>query len=165
MTFDDLVSLELVRRFKSSGASLQLVRKLDAALRLQYPDLSHPFAYNVFFTDGARIWAEIAGDDQRVVEMVGWRSQYAWRDTIKTFAEEIRFADTGQPQHAVAWNLTAWVEIDPRIQFGMPVVRGTRIPVHTIKANLVAGSPEEVADWYGLTVPAVEGVRDYVLLS
>lgn len=54
LTFDDLVSLELVRRFEACGASLQRVRKLDEELRSRNPEIEHPLAYKVFSTDGAR---------------------------------------------------------------------------------------------------------------
>jgi uncharacterized protein (DUF433 family) len=162
LSFDDLVSLEIVRRFKSMGASLQRIRRFDLALRDEFPDLDHPLAYQIFFTDGASVWAELEGDSGAVIELMGRRrGHYVWAAAMKTFAEEISWSD-GQPAHAAVWNLTPWVEIDPRIQFGTPVVRGTRIPVHTIGANLRAGSPEEVADWYGLEVQAVRGVRDYL---
>ena len=42
-----------------------------------------------------------------------------------------------------------------------PTVRGTRVPVRTVLANLQVGKPGEVADWYGLTLDEVQGVRDY----
>ena len=73
--------------------------------------------------------------------------------------EDISF--DGPRERASGWQLSPWVEIDPERQFGAPVVRGTRIPVSTIEAQLRAGSPVEVADWYGLRVEQVEGVRDY----
>jgi uncharacterized protein (DUF433 family) len=61
---------------------------------------------------------------------------------------------------ATAWNLSEWVEINPKIQFGAPVVEGTRIPMSSIIADLGSGSPEDVAEWRGLRVEEVEDVRD-----
>jgi uncharacterized protein (DUF433 family) len=165
LSFGDLVSLEIVRRFKSLGASLQRIRRFDIALREEYPDLEHPLAYKIFFTDGANVWAELGGGSGAMIELFGRRrNHYVWPDAVKTFAKEIRWSD-GQPAYAAGWNLTPWVEIDPLIQFGAPVVRGTRIPVHTIAANLRAGKPADVADWYGLDIDAVRGVRDYLAIA
>lgn len=164
LSFEDLVSLEIVRRFKSIGTPLQRVRRFDERLREQF-DVDHPFAYKIFFTDGASVWAQIDDDPGSVLELVGRRpGHYAWKNVIATFAQQIRWAD-GQPAHAAGWHLTNWVEIDPLIQFGAPVVSGTRIPIRTIEANLQAGDPKEVADWYGLDVRAVLGVRDYLAFA
>lgn len=165
LSFDDLVSLEIVRRFKSVGASLQQVRRFSAKLHDEFPTLDHPFAYRIFFTDGAALWAQIGTGPADVIELVGRRrGQYAWRDAILTFAKSIRWSEE-TPAHASGWKLNQWVEIDPHIQFGAPVVRGTRVTARTIGANLREGSPNEVADWYGLDVESVLGVRDYLAFA
>jgi uncharacterized protein (DUF433 family)/DNA-binding transcriptional MerR regulator len=159
LSFTDLVSLEAVRRFRKCGVSLQAVRKLERVLREHHPEIGRPFAHQIFFTDGVSIWAEI-DPDSNVIEVLGRHPrQYAWRNAIQSFAEEIRF---GEDRVAEAWEIGDWVEIAPDVQFGAPVVRGTRIPVRTIAANLKVASPYEVADWYELSVDQVEGVRKYL---
>jgi uncharacterized protein (DUF433 family)/DNA-binding transcriptional MerR regulator len=175
LSFHDLVSLELVRRFRMSDVSLQRVRKLESELRRRYPRIVRPMAYDIFYTDGSAIWQQFNPDDDTVVEeIVGRRSgHYAWTPAIRTFAEEIRYEpeeasrtdETHVPRKAAAWNLSRWVEIDPSVQFGAPVVRGTRIPVSAIIADLGVGSTEEVAEWRGLRVEQVEDVRDYFVAA
>lgn len=162
LNFDDLVTLEIVRRLRQEGASLQGIRQVESALREAHPAYQRPFAYEVFFTDGADVWAEVVGGDKRlVIELTGRRkNQFAWRDAILTFAKDIRFE--GKDRHAIRWRLSQWVEIDPQIQYGMPVAAGSRVPLRTIAANLEVGTPEQVADWFGLSVEQVEGVRDYL---
>jgi uncharacterized protein (DUF433 family) len=159
LSFHDLVSLELVRRFRENDVSLQKVRRLESELKKRYPGIARPMAYQVFFTDGSAIWHQFNPDDDALVEEIVGRhpDHYAWAPAIRSFADEIRYED----RTAVAWNLSDWVEIDPTIQFGTPVVKGTRTPVSSIVADLGAGSPEEVADWHGLEVQQVEDVRDY----
>ncbi len=163
LNFDDLISLEVIRRFRNEGTSLQRVRKLQDAMRRHVPALGKPFAYQRFYTDGASVWAEEIGETGPiVVELLGRRRHhYAWTDAIRTFATDIRFE--GEDGRASTWRLSPWVEIDPAVQFGAPVVAGTRVPVRVIEANLEAGSAAEVADWYGLTVSQVEGVRNFAL--
>jgi uncharacterized protein (DUF433 family) len=163
LTFDDLISLEIVRRFRAERVSLQGLRRLESRLRELFPGRERPFAYKVFFTDGATVWVQHNASESNplVEEVIGRRrGHWVWRDAIKTFAEEIRFS--GTDQRAVSWALTPWVEINPTVQFGAPVVTGTRVPVSTIEANLSVGSPTEVADWYGLRPRQVEGVREYL---
>jgi uncharacterized protein (DUF433 family) len=174
LSFHDLVSLELVRRFREKGVSLQRVRRLESELKRRYPDIVRPMAYDIFFTDGSAIWHQFNPRDNAVVEeIIGRRpGQYAWTPAIQTFAKEIRYEperrshrEEHRPRMAVAWNLSEWVEIDPSIQFGVPIVRGTRIPVSAIIADLGAGSPEDVAEWRGLRVDQVEDVRDYFVAA
>jgi uncharacterized protein (DUF433 family) len=160
LSFTDLVSLEAVRRFRTCGVSLQAVRKLERVLRRDHPDIERPFAHQIFFTDGVSIWAEVNPGESGVIEVLGSHPrQYAWRSAIRSFADEIRF---DEDRRAEAWEVTHWVEIAPDVQFGAPVVRGTRIPVRTIAANLQVASPKEVADWYELSLDQVEGVRKYL---
>jgi uncharacterized protein (DUF433 family)/DNA-binding transcriptional MerR regulator len=165
LSFDDLISLEVIRRFRKEKTPLQSVRRLESALRKTFPELVKPFAYRRFFTDGASVWAEEIGESGPiVVELLGRRPHhYAWTEAIKTFAVDISWE--GEEQHATSWHLSPWVEIDPRIQAGAPVVRGTRVPVRTIAANLKVGSADEVADWYGLSVDQVKGVSNYLAVG
>ncbi|MCY4067818.1 MAG: DUF433 domain-containing protein [Acidimicrobiaceae bacterium] len=155
ISFLDLVSLETVRRFRDQGTSLQKVRKVLEALRVAVPSVARPLAHRSFFTDGVSVWADIVG---RTEEIVGRNSQQlAFRDALRTFADEIRFVD----DVAAAWDISPWVGIDPRVCFGAPVVRGTRIPVKTITANLTGATVEEVADWYELSIRQVRGVAEF----
>ncbi len=164
LSFDDLVSLEVVGRFRSLEVPvpLQKVRALDEGLRARYPDLDRPFAYKVFFTDGASVWEQEIGEDGPIAtEVVGRRKNHrVWLPAIQAFAREIRY-DQGSPPHAMGWTLSPWVEINPAVQFGAPVVRWTRVPVTAVVANLAEGSPSEVAEWYGLSVKQVLGAKDY----
>ncbi len=158
LSFHDLISLEVVRRFRAEGVSLQRVRVLESEMRRRFRDVSRPFALKGFFTDGVAVWHELEPDDDRLVEIVGRRQgALAWKPAIQTFARKIHYDDHNL---ARSWDLSKWVHIDPHIQFGTPVVRGTRITVDALRANLEVGSPEQVADWYDLTVDQVNDVRD-----
>jgi len=164
LTFLDLISLEVVRRFTAAGWSPQGVRRVEDELRAEFGDLERPFAYRIFYTDGQSLWAKKALEGDQVTELVGRKTDrhhkpFAWSPAVETFAEEIRFE--GPNPVASAWELSPWIEIDPMIQFGKPVVRGTRVPVSTVLANLEAGAPGEVADWYGLSLKEVQAVRDH----
>lgn len=167
LTFEDLISLEVIRRLRREGhrpTSLQKIRRVEETLRSTYR-LHRPFARRVFYTDGASVWAEIVGDDGDLVtiELHGKNPAHVvWNRAIATFADQIVFDEKGR---ARVWQPTPWVEIDPKRQFGDPVVTGTRVPVSTIKAQLGVASSAEVAEWYDLDVRAVEGVREYLALG
>jgi uncharacterized protein (DUF433 family)/DNA-binding transcriptional MerR regulator len=159
LSFQDLVSLEMVSRFRRRGVSLYAVKVADMELRRRHPNMRRPFANLIFYTDGKNIWT-LTGDegDRLVLELTKKVDQVAWLGAIETFAAEIRFVNGT----AASWHPTEWVELNPHIQFGEPVVAGTRIPVRTIAANLTVGTAREVADWYGLSEAQVIGARAYL---
>ena len=153
--FLDLIGLEMVCRFRDRGASLQRVRRVLDAMREQFPDIQHPLAHESFYTDGHNVWVEFQGHAE---EIVGSRKgQRAITSAIKTFAEEIQFIDG----RAASWDVAQWIEINPRICFGAPVVAGTRIPVKSIIASLAEDSPEDVARGFNLSVTRVKACAEF----
>lgn len=159
LSFHDLISLEVVDRMRATGVSLQKIRVLESELRRLHPDVERPFALRVFFTDGVEVWFELEPDDVRLIEATGrQRRQLAWRDAIASFAEQIVYDDEGV---AAQWLPAAHVVIDPHINFGEPVVAGTRVTVATIAANLDVATAERVAEWFELTVDQVEAAGAY----
>lgn len=155
LTFHDLISLEIVGRFRASGVSLQKVRKLEESLLEREPEATRPFALRVFFTDGASIWVEHNGATEEVIG--SQEGQYVFQSAINTFATEVRYRN----DIAVAWDISHMVEIDPLVNFGEPLVRGTRVTAETVIQNLTVASKEEVADMYGLSIVQVDGVIEY----
>ncbi|WP_419842067.1 DUF433 domain-containing protein [Candidatus Poriferisodalis sp.] len=159
INFLDLIGLEMACRFRSEvGASLQRVRKVLEAMHRRFSELKHPLAQESFFTDGQSVWIDFEG---HLEEIVGdQRGQIAVKSAIRTFAEEIQFID-GQ---ASVWDISEWIEINPRICFGEPVISGTRIPVSSIVACLEIDSPEEVARGFEISVKRVEACAKFAQL-
>jgi hypothetical protein len=73
LSFHDLVSLELVRRFREKDVPLQRIRKLESELKRRYPKIARPMAYQAFYTDGSAIWHQFNPDDDMLVEEIGRR--------------------------------------------------------------------------------------------
>jgi uncharacterized protein (DUF433 family) len=54
------------------------------------------------------------------------------------------------------------IKIDPQIQHGRPVIRGTRVPVETILANLAGRSSwQEIIEDYGVTEEDIAAALEY----
>jgi uncharacterized protein (DUF433 family) len=54
------------------------------------------------------------------------------------------------------------IEIDPRIQHGKPIIRGTRVPVTRIVGGLAGGMTfEEVQKEYGVTVDDIRAALEF----
>ncbi len=61
------------------------------------------------------------------------------------------------------------IEIDPQVQHGNPVIKGTRVPVHVLVGAVAGGMPlDEVAKEYGVSaddVKAALGYASYLISS
>lgn len=103
LTLDDLVSLEVVRRFVEAGVPLAWVRMLEAALRQMFPDTTRPFAHRIFFTNGASVWLDLAAGDRALLGLVAVANGApAWMGTIGELAERLRHDDDGEVR---SWDL------------------------------------------------------------
>ena len=59
-------------------------------------------------------------------------------------------------------NWEAQVVVDPRVQGGQPVIKGTRVPVAVLAGAVAAGDAvERVATDYGVTVAQVRAALAY----
>jgi uncharacterized protein (DUF433 family) len=64
---------------------------------------------------------------------------------------------------AIDWSECPLVEIDPEIQSGAPVLRGTRMPVSAIVDNFDYGeSAADIAQLFEIPLEPVEAVLAYV---
>lgn len=159
LSFHDVVSLEVIRRLREAGVSLQRVRALEVALREAFAAIARPFAHRALFTDGAAVWVSLDPDGDAAIELVGRRKdQLAWLPPIATFAEQIEFDATGAAQ---LWNIAEHIVVDPNRQFGSPVIQGTRVPVLAVKQALEEESEEQVARGYGIPVAAVRAAAAF----
>jgi len=54
------------------------------------------------------------------------------------------------------------ISIDPNVQHGRPVIKGTRVPVVRILGELAGGTPlKEICDQYGVTVQDIVAAIEY----
>lgn len=54
------------------------------------------------------------------------------------------------------------IVVDPKIRFGKPVIRGTRVPVHIIIAKLAGGmTQKEIGEEYEVTLEDIKAALAY----
>jgi uncharacterized protein (DUF433 family) len=65
------------------------------------------------------------------------------------------------------WTDCPVVETNPAVMSGVPVMRGTRIPVATVFENIEGGATiEQVVEWFpGLVIDDVKAVLRFVAAS
>jgi uncharacterized protein (DUF433 family) len=63
----------------------------------------------------------------------------------------------------IDWSRCSFVEVDPLVQSGAPVLRGTRMPVDAIVHNFDCGmSVAEISEQFEIPVELVRAVLDYI---
>lgn len=154
VSFANLMELRFVARFANAGVRLNEIRKIMNEVRelIRHP---HPFATNtVFKTDGRKIVAEIARKHGLNLVYDLHSKNYEMQSVIlKSLKENVVFNLKGE---AVEWtprpDIAPNVIVHPRIAFGHPVLRRSRIPTETIaKAVKVEGSAGFVANIFDIS--------------
>jgi len=157
-SFTDLVQLKTAGQLKAGGVSVQTTRQALEYLRERYPDLTHPLVQlRLLAVDGQFYVAHAAKE----IENLRRRGQFILEVCTGKLAIELHGRVTELQEQQT--EIDRWIDVQPDIQGGAPVVKGTRIPVKTVARYLRAGyTPEEICDDLpSLTKEAIAAVRDY----
>ena len=66
------------------------------------------------------------------------------------------------PEEQIDWSQCPLVEVNPRVQSGAPVLRGTRIPVHAIVDNFDYGlSVAEISEQFEVPQDRIQAILTY----
>jgi len=145
-SFGDLISLFVVRELKRKGVQRRHIREAEAYLRKKWKT-DRPFVSEDIKTDGCGVFVDdelVAGGQIESAERHG---QQVMREAIKERLTHVRY-DEGS---ASAWTPAKHVVVDPRIQFGEPVIEGTRIPTETIQEMTSYANVDEIAGQFEIT--------------
>lgn len=164
LTFEELISLRMVVALRQSGFSLQHVTRVENYLRglLSY---EHPFAVRDLWFSGTQIFVEmehelLSASRHGQLAMVILKS---WLHALKrkTFVDkefmDMAFERRINGKLAVSsWTPYMSVILDPRIQFGVPCIEGTRIPTRSIWFMVKGGDSEKaIASAYHIPIEKV----------
>lgn len=149
--FADLISLFVVRQLLNEGVKARNIRIAEEYLRRKW-HAERPFLRGGDLrTDGKHIWVDgdvIPGQ----IESADQWGQQALLEPIRASLRRVHYDDGS----AAYWMPTAGVLVDPRVQFGEPVVAGTRLPTAALAATAAKIGIEAAAA--NLAVP-VEAAR------
>lgn len=142
--FSDLISLFVVRELRRLGVGPSKIRQAEQHMR-QTTGLERPFMHREVMTDGRDVW--IVGDEPEQVEAAsGPRGQQASRSALEAYLESVQYAD----DIAATWIPAEHVVVNPGIQFGEPVVQGTRVPTSAVADIAESAGPELAAARLGI---------------
>ena len=165
LTFQEMLTLRLVRGFRGVGLSLRTIKKVAQVAAADLQTLT-PLVTRRFRTDGRKVLMEVA-------EMAPANDEPGLppreRKLIDVLTRQQEFADVVEPSlfRNVDWHddlAVRWwplgtdraVVVDPTVLFGAPRIAETRVPSSAIMASVRAeggGEPaiRAVAHWYGIS--------------
>ena len=170
VTFAELLTLRLVKAFRSVKLGLPTIRRVAERAAADY-GLAMPFASRRFRTDGRKVFIELqhkAGNDDE--HSVPTRD----RELIEVLTRQHNFADVVEPSlfvnvdwdgdFAARWwpmGKASTVVLDPTVRFGAPRIDGTGVPTSAVAAAVRAeggsgAAMAAVADWYGIPLKGVQ---------
>jgi uncharacterized protein (DUF433 family) len=125
-SFSDLVSLFVVRQLRRRGVRPWRITKAEQYLREKWKT-DRPFAREDIMTDGYEVFCD---DDPAAgqIEAAVKGGQQTFRQIIEDGLESVYYSDGG----AAYWLPAPGIVIDPRVQFGAPVVKGTGVPTDAV---------------------------------
>ena len=160
LTFDDLIEVLYVKGFRDHGVSMQEIRKVHDAARVDFGS-NHPFATKQFETDGRKIFRRFVHLGKERLEDVR-RKQLVERVVFDPLMKTI-------DHDAISNDATAYwplghdtpVMLDPRYAFGEPVVSKSHVPTRILHEAARNSSPQTVARWYRVSVEEVAAAIAY----
>jgi uncharacterized protein (DUF433 family)/DNA-binding transcriptional MerR regulator len=165
LTFQDLIELFLVNRFRQAGVSMPTIRKAAqwAAERFH---TSHPLAMKRFHTDGKRLFAEMAlpegdqGVPQRLIQELP-TCQYVLDQVAEPFFKKLDY-EGDLVRHYWPLGKHRPVVLDPARAFGQPIDAASGVPTQVLYEMYQAGeSVEAVARWFRIEPEAVRAAIEY----
>jgi hypothetical protein len=122
-SFSDLVSLFVVRELLRKGVRPRTIQKAERYLRRKLRT-DRPFVNDMIATDGRHVLHddEIAGEPEQI-ESADLEGQQVMVDPIREQLVSVHYSDGW----ASRWTPARRVVVDPAVQFGEPVIEGTRL--------------------------------------
>lgn len=160
--FLDLIEVKFVGAFLDRGVSWPMIHKVRERAAELYPDISHPFCTQQFFTDGQKIFTEVHRETGEASLLEIASDQHVFADITKPFLKQLEFRDGTILERWWPLGIERHIVVDPKKNFGQPTVSqegiATQVLAESVKAN---GSVEEVARWYEISAESVQDAVDY----
>lgn len=145
-SFADLISLFVVSELVRLGVPLRRIREGEAHLR-EIWQTDRPFLRDSIETDGHHVYADGAQASGQREAASGRRGQQVMLETIKDLLTSVRYGDG----RALTWAPAEHVVLDPRVQFGEPIISGTRVLTELVAQQAAAFDPTVAAARYRIS--------------
>ena len=151
LTFLDLVSLRMIAVFRAHGLTSLEIRKAHYELQAAR-GASHPFAVEPIWISGWHIY--IRENSIPIAITKNWQSAF---DFVELFVGPMHNMAFGENEIPTKWEPQEGIVLDPKISFGEPCLKGTRIATQVLWSLVEGGDPpDRVASAYQLPTEQVE---------
>jgi uncharacterized protein (DUF433 family) len=151
ISFWDLVDAMVIGQLRSHKFSLPYLRKVTQALRDEF-GTPHPFCVKglLYNAHSHRVFVQSADElgDERIKEIV--KGEWVLGPILKPFLKQLEHDPASKL--AQQWRIAEGVVIDPRRQYGKPIVDAVGVPTSVLWASFIANNRDAnlVANWYGI---------------
>jgi uncharacterized protein (DUF433 family) len=167
ISFEQLLTLMLVRAFKDRGLSLPKIKAASARAKAEY-GLENPFVSRRFRTDGNRVFIDldptVSGTERKLIDVLS--DQHQFRDIVEPslFRDVVFIGDRAGQWWPLGPDRS--VVLIPTLQFGAPHIAGTGVRTDVIAQMVGAeGSGESgiaaAVDWFGLSRNQVKDAVEF----
>ena len=151
LTFLDLVSLRLIAVFRAHGVTSKEIRVAHDSIQ-EARGWSHPFAMEPIWISGLYIY--IRENNIPIAVTRNWQAAF---DFVDLFVGPVHNLAFGEHNYPKTWEPHKGIVLDPKVSFGEPCIKGTRIGTQVLWSLAAAGdSPERIAQAYDLSAGQVE---------
>lgn len=159
VNFKTLLQFYVFEKLRRAGHKPNKILKSYSVLSKLF-DTPYPFILPQVLKLGGDI---IYLDNGKYVSTDG-KFQLHLKEIITPFLEKIAFDENGVPQAFYPYGKDVNIIVDPRIQFGAPTIKGTRIEVDSIRNLLESGEPiKQISKTYDLPPNLIEEVIQFNL--
>jgi uncharacterized protein (DUF433 family) len=165
ISFASLIEARFINEFAKQGVAVRSIRIMAEEARRAF-ETPHPFANVRFRTDGKVIFADVA-------ELTGDKKLYDLKAKNWVFYDIITGSlNKGVHFDELSGNAKYWepantknIILHPKIAFGEPVLRDSKIPTRTLfdAFNVEGETYKSVAKWYGIQEQDVTNAVKYEL--
>lgn len=154
-TFSQLIELLTIAAFRSHGVKPRVIRQAYQRAKDKFG--SHPFAREGYRTDGAYIYTSAI---QAASEELS-KQQMFFEEVVRPILMDVSYVDGNAAQFSPLGTQRS-VVLDPKMSFGAPIDRKSGVSTSVLFAMRHSGESEEsVADWYGVSIDAVQDAFEY----
>lgn len=159
LSFLDLIDTLIVGKLREKGVSLQHLRQVHSILikELKTP---HPFCRRELLTDGRKIFIGLSdGIDENLRELL--TGQHAFPEILKPILHSVEY--DLDSLLARRWQIGKGVIVDPKIQYGKPIIADEGIPTVVLASAYYANHEniKDVAEWYGVSRASVRTAVEF----
>lgn len=158
VNFRSLLQLYVFEELKKEGFNKKSVLSAYSALSATLNTM-YPFATDKILIAGKSILLEL--DNQHIIDANSTK-QYNLVKILAPYLKKIQFDQSGNAIRFFPLGIESSIVVDPEIQFGAPVISGTRIDIKTIFDSYQAGDSKElIAKIYDLSTDQVNDAIEF----